>query len=106
MEIRLRPLGYPRGKRHARGIEKGIDVLLALDLAFGAADGDFDVVVLFSGDSDLLPALERADSSGVACEVGAWAGGRRQQPKRSYIKFMHLLQQPDYEQVRDPLSYR
>ena len=81
-------------------------MLLALDLAFGAADGNFDVAVLFSGDSDLLPALERADAFGVTCEAASWAGGRRQQPKRSYIKFTHLLQQSDYEQAHDPFSYR
>lgn len=108
LEVHLRPLRYLRDRSQSRfrGVEKGIDVLLALDLAFGAADGNFDVAVLFSGDSDLLPALERADAFGVTCEAASWAGGRRQQPKRSYIKFTHLLQQPDYEQAHDPFSYR
>lgn len=79
LKVRTRPLDYRTGRPR----EKGIDVLLALDLAFGAADDDFDVVVLFSGDSDLLPALERAVSAGVACEAAAWAAGGRQLPKRT-----------------------
>ncbi len=59
------------GDDRRRDAAQGTDVVLALDLAFGAADEQFDVVVLFSGDSDLLPALERAHSLGVACEVAA-----------------------------------
>ena len=53
LEVCTRQLDYRTGKPR----EKGIDVVLALDLAFGAANDEFDVVVLFSGDSDLLPAL-------------------------------------------------
>ena len=78
LEVHLRPLRYLRDRSQSRfrGVEQGIDVLLALALAFGAANGDFDVAVLFSGDSDLLPALERADAFGVTCEAASW--GRRQ----------------------------
>ncbi len=71
LDINLRPLDYSLGRPR----EKGIDVLLALDLAFGAAHGAFDVAVLFSGDSDLLPALERVSASGVQCETASWRGG-------------------------------
>ncbi|MDE0701430.1 MAG: NYN domain-containing protein [Acidimicrobiaceae bacterium] len=102
LEVLTRPLDYRTGQPR----EKGIDVLLALDLAFGAANGDFDVVVLFSGDSDLLPALERARASGVVCEVAAWAGGGRRQPRKDYITWEHRLQRLDYDQVHDPFNYR
>lgn len=101
IEVCTRPLdyrtGYPR--------EKGIDVLLALDLAFSAASKDFDVIVLFSGDSDLLPALERAHAVGVTCEVAAWKGGGRQLPKKDYIKWEHRLYKHDYDQVHDSFNY-
>ena len=80
-------------------------MLLALDLAFSASDGDFDVVVLFSGDSDLLPALERATSFGVACEAAVWEGGRRQLPKSSFVRWEHRLQGVDYAQVHDSFNY-
>ena len=102
MKICTRPLDYRTGRPR----EKGIDVQLALDLAFGAADGDFDVVVLFSGDSDLLPALERADSYGVACESASWAGGGRRLTNKDYIRWGHSLRQHDYDQAHDPFDYR
>ena len=102
IEVCTRPLDYRTGQAR----EKGIDVVLALDLAFGAASDEFDVVVLFSGDSDLLPALERAHSFGVACEVAAWQGGGRQQRKKSYIGWEHRLAQRDYDQVQDSFDYR
>lgn len=102
LDVHTRPLDYRTGKPR----EKGIDVLLALDLAFGAADRDFDVVVLFSGDSDLLPALERAQASGVVCETAAWTGGGRRQPQRSYLRWEHRLGQRDYEAVHDSFDYR
>lgn len=41
------------GKHH----EKGVDVLLALDLALGAVDAKYDKAILVSSDTDLLPAV-------------------------------------------------
>lgn len=102
LDVQTRPLDY----RLERPREKGIDVLLALDLAFGAANGDFDVAVLFSGDSDLLPALERADASGVACESASWQGGGRRLPHKPFLKCEHQLTQRDYTQVEDSVDYR
>ena len=102
MTVRTWPLDYRTGRPR----EKGIDVLLAFALAFGAANAEFDVVVLFSGGSDLLPALERANSFGVACEVAAWAGGGRRQPMRNYVAWEHLLARWDYDRVHDSFDYR
>ena len=102
LEVCTRPLDYRTGRPR----EKGIDVVLALDLAFDAANSLFDVVVLFSGDSDLLPALERAHASGVACETAAWTGGGRRQPQRDYIGWEHRLSRRDYDQVHDSFDYR
>lgn len=53
------------GKRFNRWTEKRTDVNLALDLAFGAANGDFHVAVLISGDADQVTAIERAREAGV-----------------------------------------
>lgn len=60
-----RPLRYPEGwpdrcDSHERPQEKGIDVVLAVDLVTMARDRLFDVAIVFSGDTDLLPALEYA----------------------------------------------
>jgi uncharacterized LabA/DUF88 family protein len=40
------------------GEEKGIDVLIALDMALGAERDEFDVAILASGDTDLEPAID------------------------------------------------
>lgn len=101
VEVCTRPLDYRTGFPR----EKGIDVVLALDLAFGASNNEFDVGVLFSGDSDLLPALERAHDSGVACETALWIGGGRRQPQKRYIRWEHRLDQRDYDQAHDSLDY-
>lgn len=102
LDVQTRPLDYRTGKPR----EKGIDVVLALDLAFGAANREFDVVVLVSGDSDLLPALERADANGVVCESASWQGGGRRLPQKPFLKCEHRLTQIDYAQVEDPVDYR
>jgi uncharacterized LabA/DUF88 family protein len=101
LDVQTRPLDYRTGEPR----EKGIDVLLALDLAFGAADNEFDVVVLFSGDSDLLPALEKSHALGVACETAVWVGGGRRQPQTDCVKWEHRLRHLDYEQVHDEFDY-
>jgi uncharacterized LabA/DUF88 family protein len=54
VEIITRPMKYPPPE----GREKGIDVRLAIDLVSLAADNEYDLAVLASADTDLLPAIE------------------------------------------------
>ena len=101
LEIRTRTLAYDdRGRPR----EKGIDVLLALDLALGAAFDRFSAAVVFSGDADLLPAVEAATGMGVACDSASWLGGGRrlQQPP---VEYSYLLSREDYRQVSDSTDY-
>lgn len=68
MEVELRPLRYPKKwdddkkKRvpdpQQRGVEKGVDVLVALAVVRLAQRQDIDTVILASQDTDLAPALE------------------------------------------------
>jgi uncharacterized LabA/DUF88 family protein len=51
-----RPLRY--SARRPKGEEKGVDVELAIDLVRLAIDDEFDVAVLASADSDLVPPLQ------------------------------------------------
>ena len=101
-QIECRPLSYAGGRPH----EKGIDVLLALDLAFGAENEDWDVVVLFSADSDLRPALERAAAFGTICEIAGWAGRGPRQSRASHVSWEHRLPRRDYDAVQDSRDYR
>jgi hypothetical protein len=66
-----RALNY-RDPAHPR--EKGIDVLLAVDFVLGASNGDFDIGIVCSADTDLVPALEAVVQmrGERACEVATW----------------------------------
>lgn len=102
LKIRRRPLAYDNnGKPH----EKGIDTMLAVELALGAACGQFDAAVVFSGDADLLPGIEAAASLGVACESASWVGGGRRMPQQS-VAYTYLLSLEDYRRVSDRTDYR
>ncbi|MEC2074187.1 NYN domain-containing protein [Alkalihalophilus marmarensis] len=51
---------------NAQGVmtEKGVDVELALDIYQKALEG-YELLIVFSGDSDLVPAIERAKALGT-----------------------------------------
>lgn len=107
-----RPLKYYSLGRDAFGKElfdareKGIDVHLAVDMASGALRNEFDVAVLFSVDTDLLPALEAVRAAGKRCEVAAWKSphaysSRLQLPGL----WCHWLDDKDYGRLWDPTDY-
>lgn len=57
--------------------EKGIDVLVAIDLIRSADRGDAKVIALASHDTDLEPALSAADENrGIKIETVGWEGCR------------------------------
>ena len=87
--------------------EKGIDVLIALDIAEGAYTDAYDVVVLMSADSDLAPALERAVQHGKRVEVASWTSPlsrtRLRVPGRNI--WCHSLTHEVYRAVHDDTDY-
>jgi hypothetical protein len=95
-----------------RAEEKGIDVALAVDFVLMAARGDYDVGVLFSSDTDLVPALEAVielrPGEMPACEAAAWAppaGRARVLSVRHAQLRQHLLKQLDFQAVADETDY-
>lgn len=56
--VLARSLRYPRNWPNERAQEKGIDVQLAVDFVRGYAAQEFDIGILASTDTDLLPAIE------------------------------------------------
>lgn len=87
--------------------EKGIDVLLALAMVVGAVRDEFDVAVLFSADTDLLPALEQVHAAGKQCETVGWKppnryASRLRDPSGGWC---HYLNEADYQLLRDDRNY-
>ena len=84
--------------------EKGIDVAVAVDLMHLAFRRQYDALVLFSGDTDLLPALEAIVNLRLAhVEVACWAGFKPlrfpgSNPPRPWC---HSLSMADWDSVTD-----
>jgi hypothetical protein len=103
-----RPVNY-RDRDQPR--EKGIDVRLATDLVLMAARDEFDVAVLFSRDTDLLPAIEAVleIKGGGSCEVAAWTDGVKERGRLRIDGrplWCHYLNEEHYRSVEDLTDYR
>ena len=86
--------------RDGQSREKGIDAMISADVVLARAEHAADVVVLFSGDSDLLRALAGAHRLGAACEAAAWSYGDRLLSHKSFINHQHMLGPADYAHAR------
>jgi len=76
-EVRLGRLAYQGGEY----VQKRVDCMVGVDMALLAAKGKIHRVALFSGDSDLMPAVEAVKREGVL--VTLWHGvGDRTKPSR------------------------
>ncbi len=98
-------------RRYLGGVvqEKGIDVSLAIDFVSMAVDKKFDVGVIFSTDTDLIPALEfvvARPEMGVVAEVAAWAEHQNSPLGVSGSRIRcHRLTKLEYRAVSDPKVY-
>lgn len=114
VEVFTRPLNY-RATRWANNKpvewevrEKGIDVMLAVDMVMGAIRDEYDVAILMSADTDLLPAAEAVIDAGKWIEFAAWrpdvgyASHLRIDGRRTWC---HHLQRKDFERLADPTDY-
>lgn len=105
--VRRRMLRYPSDWGEADCVdqprEKGIDVSLAIDMARMALEKKYEVGILFSRDTDLLPALEMVrDLKAAHVEVAGWAGSSR---LRLHKLWYHELDAADFVAVRDTHYY-
>lgn len=107
-----RDVRYPPDWPARSAQEKGIDVALAVDLVMMVANRECDVGILFSSDTDRVPALEAVvalrPGSPPACELAAWAApGMR--PRTLSVRGVrlrrHLLSEADYRLVADPTDF-
>lgn len=106
VEVTSRPLRYPPSFPAQKPEEKGIDVQIAIDIVSLALDSAFDLAILFSSDTDLVPALnfvvDRCPS--LRLEVAAWQGRARIRTARRSI-WCHFLDRGDYDLVADSTNY-
>ena len=105
-----RELRYPRGWPAQRAQEKGIDTALAIDFVTMAVDGLYDIGVIMSTDTDLVPALEfvRSRFAGERhVAVAAWRSrdSRRRLSIPGVNVWCHWLDRDDYDSVADPTNY-
>jgi hypothetical protein len=111
--VRERNLQYRPGEKPR---EKGVDVLLAIELVRFAGAGVFDLGIVLSADKDIVPALElvcdvlgstAVQSVSLQAERGyqsAPALGVSVTDKRKQIS-RRLLDRAEYEQIEDLQSY-
>ena len=62
------------GAAHTMSVEKRVDTRLVADMVQMAARNLFDKAVLFSGDQDIVPAVEAVASFGKQVYVATWGG--------------------------------
>jgi uncharacterized LabA/DUF88 family protein len=73
--LALRSLGFePRLFRRARGRSKAVDVALTTDVLVLAAEGRYEVAVIFAGDGDYVPLVEAVKRMGRHVVVGFFEG--------------------------------
>jgi hypothetical protein len=105
---RPRPLRYSPYDAYAAPEEKGIDVQLALSIVESVLLGHCDVAVLFSFDTDLLPAVETTCRLKGAkhIETASWESHdfrKRLRPTRGVHH--HRLSGAVFQRVETPVNY-
>ena len=107
-----RPLRYPPNYPASPALQKGVDVALAVDVVRLFVEKRFDVGIVVSTDTDLVPALEAVieisgDGADLPIEVAAWRSERSQKRLRVAGKnvFCFELDFAKYGSVRDLTDY-
>jgi len=106
---RLRPLRYRKGPgSELIASEKGVGVQLALAAVGSVISGECDVALIFSHDSDLLPAVEtiRDLKSAGHVETASWTSTTfktRIPPVRGV--FNHFVDRDAFTQIEDLTDY-
>ena len=102
-----RPLNYRMDHGVLVVSEKGVDVALAVDLVRLAITRAYDVAILVSRDTDLMPALETVrDLRAAWVEVAGWrSASRLRYTDGATGPWCHFLDEADYDAVADDRNY-
>lgn len=111
VQVLHRPLRYPGGSLPPQ--EKGVDVQLAVDVIRMALQGEYQLGVIFSRDTDLRPVLETMldlkSHINVTCTVAAWqpdTGRRHSLQVPNHRVWCYYLTRRDFNSVADKRDYR
>lgn len=85
--------------------EKGIDVQLAIDAMLMGARGEFEVAIIASADTDMLPVLEGVIALGLEVEVVAWAGLSQKLELADQTVPVRWIGHHDWATIADPTFY-
>ena len=75
------------GKALRRSVEKGVDTAIVTDLLSLAWEGAYDVAILVSGDSDLVPGVERLQEKGLKVVNATWRSHGHHLAKACWASF-------------------
>ncbi len=86
-------------KRQAR--QKGVDVLIAVDMLVGAFSGLFDIAVIVTGDADFVPVVEEVKRRGVMVAIAASASSLSDDLRRVADRVVDIPQNTQWLQPMD-----
>jgi NYN domain len=107
IEVHTRTLQYLQGFAPR---EKGVDVKLAIDALMTVLEGNCDVAILATCDTDLNPVidalleLKRLQRSRASVEVIAWKGRQQNLGRPPEVPFRWIGDR-DYRAIQDPVDY-
>jgi uncharacterized LabA/DUF88 family protein len=108
VQVNYRPLRYQRENGVLVPREKGVDVLVALEMVQLAQSRSYDVVILAAHDTDLEPALEFAlrevAAGGPTIETAGWKDCKRLRASGGQT-WHTFLNQSHYQAARDRKQY-
>lgn len=103
LRVRTRAVRYPPGRPLSEAVEKGIDVQMAIDAMVMGLQDAYDLAILATADTDLLPvveglvALKEATGKPDVAVIG-WAGTSRHLEAGVPVRW---IGKKDYETVRN-----
>lgn len=107
VHVTRRMLRYPSDWPDQRAEEKGIDVALAVDMMrLAILDKTIDAMILFSSDTDLLPAVETIVHNKIChVEVASWVKGNRLRFENSQLPYCHNIDESTFRTLEDTYDY-
>jgi uncharacterized LabA/DUF88 family protein len=105
VQVKARPLRYPRDWPDEKAQEKGVDVMLALDVVRCSLANSCDYIIVVTRDTDILPAIEMAEvEKPGAIIIATWDGSSSILRANPPVPTLRLGIQ-DYNRSRDTTHY-